>query len=538
MTPPTSDFESLLRRERQLVLEARQRQVIHNRWLLIVVAIILAWSGRALGVLPIGYGTALGLALFHGLFNIGFIALIRAGRFSERQFFAGVFLDALVLAGFAAMLQEHAYMVAPALLYAISSYAVGMPQAARIVFFTTLIAYPLARIYGYADAGLELPWGRFAIEWFFLFSMAWSSIAPPASVTRRLRRVREALARMERGDFTTVLPSRHLDDLGFLSVSVNSMSATVGGIVRDIQVQSEELLKLVDELASTAQEVHASAAQIGATTAALASEAQRQMTLVQGGEIAVTQVAAASRELSGSASGSAEGASLLAAEAALHAERVERAASLLVELESEFQRSHASMAELEEVGERVGGFVVAIQQIARQTNLLALNAAIEAARAGEHGRGFAVVADEVRKLATQSGDSAREVAGAVVATREAIFQVRELLGAATGRLAGVGEVTHGGRTALNSIVAGLSRTVDFIQEIASGAERQRGSMDRLLERMAEIREIAATAAGRAQEVAAATDQQAASMDGLTHHGQRMAKTAVSLRERVARFRVG
>jgi methyl-accepting chemotaxis protein len=538
MAHPTTEFESLLLRERQLVLEARQRQVIRNRWLLIGVAVALAWGGRALGVLPVGYGTALGLALFYAAFNLGFGALVRAGRFSQRQFYAGVVLDAVMLCAFATTLQEHAYMVAPGIMYAISSYAVGMPRAAKTVFFTALLAYPTARVYGYADAGLTVPWPRLGIEWFFLFAMAWSSIAPPASVTRRLRRVREALARMEEGDFTTVLPSRHLDDLGFLSVSVNSMGATVGAIVRDIQAQSEDLLRLADELAATAEEVHASADQIGATTADLSSEAQRQMALVSGGQSAVSQVADASRALSGRASGSAEGARLLAAEAALHAQRVERASSLLVELESEFQRSHASMTELEDAGERVGGFVVAIQQIARQTNLLALNAAIEAARAGEHGRGFAVVADEVRKLAAQSGDSAREVAGVVETTREAILQVRGLLEAATRKLGGVGEVTDGGRAALSSIVDGLSRTVDFIQQIAAEAEGQRSAMDELLERMGEIREIAVTAAASAQQTAAATQEQSASMDGLTRHGQRMAETAVGLRERVTSFRVG
>jgi methyl-accepting chemotaxis protein len=246
-----------------------------------------------------------------------------------------------------------------------------------------LLLYPLGRAWGLANAGEPHLLTLVAVEWAFLLGTGWLSTAGPVAYTRRLRRVRAAMARMEQGDFTAMVPSRKLDDLGFLSMSASSLARTVGGMARSIQEQARALAAFSAETAATAHEVLASAEMVGFTTGELADESRQQLALVASGTEAVEAAAGGSRELSRSASASAEDARALAGQARAQAEQVGRAASLLVEIGTDFRGSAESTHALEAAGQRVGGFVSAIQEIARQTNLLALNAAIEAARAGE-----------------------------------------------------------------------------------------------------------------------------------------------------------
>jgi methyl-accepting chemotaxis protein len=532
-----SDYEELFVRERRIVLEERHRQVIRGRWVVIALALALAIVGRSIGTLPITYSIALTLGVGHFAYNVVIELLRRQGRFQPAHFWAGAVLDGLVLSLFTASLHDLGFLVIPAILYTVSTYAVGMPTAAKLVFFTAAVAFPIGRWFGYQLAGMPTPWGLLFVEYSFTMFMAWSSIAAPASVTRRLNRVRAAVARMERGDFSVQLPSRHLDDIGFLSVSVNSMSQSISRTVVEIQNQAHSLAVLSDAMAATAQEVQASAEQVGVTTAELTEEAEQQMTLVTSGQSAAVNVTHGSHTLSRSAADSAENARSASSEAAAQARRIERAGGLLLELSEDFRRSTEAIDMLEQAEERIGGFVSAIQQIAEQTHLLALNAAIEAARAGEHGRGFAVVADEVRKLAQQSGTSAQQVTGTVAEVRRAIADVRERLSVGTTKLTSVGTVADGGRAALQSLVSGLDSTTTIVERIAGDLAQQVRSMDGLLSQMAQIQKIAQTASDRAQQTASATEEQIASMEELTATSQQMADMAVSLNALASRFKV-
>ena len=535
MNTTTQDFSELFARERWLVMRERHKQAIAMRWFLVFLAIALGVVGKATGALEVTWAAAFGLAGTTFAGNLIVDLLLRAGRFHPWQFWGIVTLDTWVIAGFAWALGPHGYLVLPYLIFASGGYALGMPRAGQTQLALAAVFYPLGRWLGMRGAGDGAAW-LIAIEWIFLVGTGWLSTVGPVTYTRRLRRVRQALARAQEGDFTTRLPDKHLDDIGFLSVSVNSMSATVGEMVRQIQEQARALAGVSDELARTADDVQEAARRIGDATGEAAREAEDQLRLVAEGGAAVDTVSRQGEWLRDEAGRSTETARGLEAEARLHAGRVGRAGALLIELREDYRRLEAAVDALEGAGERVSGFVTAIGEIAEQTNLLALNAAIEAARAGEQGRGFAVVAGEVRQLAAQSAASAGEVAGVVERTAAALAEVRERLRAGSARIGGVGEVADAGAASLGSIVEGLTRTVQFIERITHDVDRQAAAVAAVRDDMARIRGIAEASVGRARLTASATGEQRAAMERLAATSQRAAETALSLDTLAARFR--
>jgi methyl-accepting chemotaxis protein len=532
---PSADFDELFARERWLVMRERHRQAIAKRWFLVFLSVALAFIGHLTGALSVtlGAAAALGLTTFAG--NLLVALLLRADRFRPWHFWFISLLDLLVIGGFEWALGAQGYLVLPYLIFAIGGYALGMPRAAQVQLAVAAVVYPLGRFLGMGFTRGTA--AIVAIETVFVVGVGYLATTGPIAYTRRLRRVRHALARAQEGDFTTELSGRRLDDIGFLSVSVNSMSRRVGEVVREIQRRAQELARLSDVLAATADEVHAAARLIGETTGEVARGARDQLDVIAEGAGAVDAVSREGDELRRQAVASTGQARTLAREAQAHAERIGRAGGLLMELREDYGRLQPAIDALEEAGERVAGFVSTIGEIAEQTNLLALNAAIEAARAGEQGRGFAVVAGEIRDLATQSAASAAQVAGVVEQTAAAIVQMREGLRAGSARIGGVGEVAEGGRQSLGSVVEGLERTVRFIETLTGDVERQAEALGGVRSGMARIRELTQAAAHRADDAATAAAQQQAAMDRLAETSQRTAGTAVDLDALAARFRV-
>jgi methyl-accepting chemotaxis protein len=285
------------------------------------------------------------------------------------------------------------------------------------------------------------------------------------------------------------IPVTSSDEIGQAEVALNSMKNTLHEMVRGIATTAEHL-------ASASEQISSGASQSAETARVQADQTHQVATAMQEMSSTVQQVSEHSQKASDS--------SHKAAQAARQGgEVVEQTLSTMRSIADSSKNVAARIAELGKSSEQIGKIVAVIDDLADQTNLLALNAAIEAARAGEQGRGFAVVADEVRKLAertTKATQGIGEMTESIqLETRNAVEAIE--LGSRDVEI-GV-EKTSASGTALHQIIQMSEQVGDMISQIATAATEQSSATEQVSANVAQISNLTQGASSAAEQTAKA-----------------------------------
>jgi methyl-accepting chemotaxis protein len=290
-------------------------------------------------------------------------------------------------------------------------------------------------------------------------SIAAVTVSVGRKFTRPLKEIRDTVELMAGGDLSIRLPNSHAaDEVGILAQSMNRMADSFHGMIGDVLASANTVVSTVDAMTSKVDKTARGAQDQSTQACAIAASAEQMSRTIN--EIARSAVTASST-------------SSEAMQVAEEGKRVTDGAVTTVNAVREATIQLAGMvARLNGKVEEIGKIVTVINDIADQTNLLALNAAIEAARAGEQGRGFAVVADEVRKLAERTIGSTAEISEKVKAVREESLLTNKSMEQASEKVSEATRFIKRAGESLAHIVGGVQRTRDEITQIATAVEEQ------------------------------------------------------------------
>ena len=294
-----------------------------------------------------------------------------------------------------------------------------------------------------------------------------------------LTRVSNALKDISKGkgDLRARIEVKRADEIGILAQGFNDFVGHMHGVV-------ERLKALSADVANEAQQVSNSSTQ----SASRVATQQQEIDMVAS---AVTEMAAATHEIAGNAEQTAKAAANSVELGQKGSDQVKKSRNSTYELANEVGRATEQISALDHHAQQISGILSTITGIAEQTNLLALNAAIEAARAGEHGRGFAVVADEVRTLSQRTHSSTEEIQRMIEQlqdqTSKAVTSMENSSTKAQTSVADADEAT----ASLEEIANAIISISDMATQIATAAEEQTAVTNEISQNSETIRQVAA-----------------------------------------------
>lgn len=347
--------------------------------------------------------------------------------------------------------------------------------------------------------------------------------------------------RLSSGDLSRKIRLRQgltSDETEDLANSLNLVVDSLRNLVGQIRTCSLRVNESSLALSATAEEMTATSHQVAGTIEQISKGADTQATMVET-VLRVVKEMAMAIELVAS---SAKKLTMSAAETTDTARQGEEMAGRSVEnmkqvLARVAENGNQIVAFSEHV-QQIGTIVDVITHIAQKTNLLAVNATIEAARAGEYGHGFAIVADEISKLAESAGESASEITRLIETTREESIQVQDSMSRSL-------KIIDAGRESINTISGafqGITGRAEIAQTKANSinelAESQIESAQDIVRAIEEISRVAEQNAVATEEVSAATEEQTMSMERMSASSLKLSQLADELLTSVSRFQLG
>ncbi len=526
--------------EQQLKDQVTFRLSVRRRWWMIGVGAFVLALSRLVGAVGVSYVAVAAVVAVAAAINLTIAGVLRSGWYRWWQVYALALIDVALVSTPVALYGPGGLIVGFYL--AVLPYVFDQGReigdflvlAASLAYLGAAVLHE--RMVGTGGAVWALPAGVY-LETFLFIIVALALKRIPGELMHRIRVTRLIMAQAEQGEFAIRAPAADTDELGLLERSFNHMLDEVGKTIGEVQREADEVAAFADVLAEAADRMLASSRAVASTAADLAHEMSAQRERADTGHRDSTAAAAEAESLRGRAQAVADEAQRLVAAAERGRERVGRASETLLVIGEDVRSTARTVHELSGISDRIGNFAQSIARIARQTHLLALNAAIEAARAEEHGHGFAVVADQVRALAGEAARSAREVVDLITEVRARIEGAARAMAAGEEKVRDVGAIAGEAEAALEDLHRGVAQVASVIADTAAISRAEAERMATIAQNMSEMAAVSVKSSGGADSAATAMAEQISAMGTLNEASKQLAQLAERLRASITHFSV-
>ncbi|HMB15462.1 MAG TPA: methyl-accepting chemotaxis protein [Pelovirga sp.] len=359
--------------------------------------------------------------------------------------------------------------------------------------------------------------------------------------TANIKILTDGADRLSHGDLSRKVRLRKglfSDETEDLSNSLNLVVDSLRNLVGQIRGSALNVNESSMALATTSEEMTATAHEVAGSIEQISRGAETQAEMVERVSRVVREMAEQIELVAGSSGKLTESAEETTLSAREGEGLTSKALENMKQVLSQIEENGAMIVDFSEQVQKIGSIIDVITGIAQKTNLLALNATIEAARAGEYGHGFAVVAEEVSKLADSTSNSAAEITRLIEKTREQSHKVQLSMAQSVKSIDAGREAVDVTGNAFKSIITKAEAAQERSIDIRDLTEKQSRGAQAIVEAIEEIARVAEDNAASTEEVSAATEEQTASMEEMSFASQRLSRLAEELLTSVRRFNLG
>ncbi|WP_339282875.1 methyl-accepting chemotaxis protein [Oceanobacillus sp. FSL K6-3682] len=356
------------------------------------------------------------------------------------------------------------------------------------------------------------------------------------SIIRPIKEIREKAEIISTGDLTQSVEVKTNDEIGQLGTAFNKMGETLRELVRDVELNAQQVAASAEELNANADQMTSSSEQVSLAIQEVSSSAEHQLSGTEDGVHSLEEVSTGVGRVVESSTQVTELVQKMNTQAEVGGQAVSNTLNQMTSIQSSVENTNENISSLLERSKQVGTILNAITDISEQTNLLALNAAIEAARAGEHGKGFAVVADEVRKLAEQSKFSATQIRDIIVGIQTDVENAVDKMSQVTSNVNSGLDVSYDAIDKFGEIMRSSESIKPQMEEVTSISEQMSAAVGQLTETVSDLASIARNNAASSQEVAASSEEQLASMEEISASAKSLSAMAEDLSEKISNYK--
>ena len=298
------------------------------------------------------------------------------------------------------------------------------------------------------------------------------------------------------------------------SGQLSTVAGQAGEAIQGISATSQQVAEGAEKQTQRSQEITTGMGQLSQAIEQVAKGSQEQATSIEAAATTVSQVSKAISEVAGSAQGAADGSRQANEAAKAGKTMVDKTVDGMGRIKLAVESVSSKVSGLGQQSAEIGKIVKVIDDIAAQTNLLALNAAIEAARAGEQGRGFAVVADEVRKLAERVTTATKEIANLIDAVQKGVSQSIKATEDGTKEVNEGSALAEEAGKALDQIMGAVEAVAAQIEQISAAAEQVSASSDEMVKTIDSVKQVVEQNSAATEQMSASSTQVSDAVEGI------------------------